>query len=36
MPSLFDSPDAIYTLRTTAAGPAGSLPLDAATLTPQS
>jgi dihydroxyacid dehydratase/phosphogluconate dehydratase len=30
--SLFDSPDSIYTLRTTAAGPAGSLPLNAATL----
>ena len=32
MPSLFDSPDSIYTLRTTTAGPAGSLPLNAATL----
>ena len=33
MPSpLFTSPDSIYTLRTTAAGPAGSLPLNAATL----
>ena len=26
---LLDSPDSIYTLRTTAAGPAGTLPLDA-------
>jgi putative YjhG/YagF family dehydratase len=26
---IFDSPDAIYTLRTTAAGPAGKLPLEA-------
>ena len=33
MPSpLLTSPDSIYTLRTTAAGPAGSLPLNAATL----
>ena len=32
MSSLFDSPDSIYTLRTTAKGPSGSLPLNAATL----